>query len=458
MNEHEPSGNELSRRQAGGIIAGTLLGAGLAAGLSSSVIAFGQQPGGKGGRPPAVAPKPADPATAVPPPKSILTGVLTAGNTRDWLLKPVVHVSSYQEDASRTPQDRMPTIGNLTFKTAAVLFPVIRATASSKTDIDRVKGELTFNDRPIDVKPDYNEAYHASARFGRWEMKDQTGRECELKLQIPMTCWQTVFNERLASKAQWPDAGKWGKVGASTLGPQLMVDQDAEDAAALRDLVKKWTEGKSPQSVPPLLLAKTFAARMVEQFQTSGNGESFGKLGTFIGLDLQRPSRTIKSGRGSQHDIAAVLLGAYRAAGLPARLVIGYDGSEQNGDSTVFDNNNGANSSLRSWVEFCLFDAATDTEVWVPVDVVKIRARSSRVGRLEDPWKYFGTHEELDDVLPFAHHYLPPTTVISYGYAFWGWFTTPQSQIASHFVRFTASTPSKRAATKPSKNEGKKPE
>jgi hypothetical protein len=81
----------------------------------------------------------------------------------------------------------------------------------------------------------------------------------------------------------------------------------------------------------------------------------------------------------------------------------------------------------------------------VPVDPVRARKRSMQMPPFDKPWRYFGTHDELDTILPFAFHFIPPTTVVSYGYAFWGWFTTPETQIAEHWVRFLAQTAPRRS-------------
>lgn len=423
----------MSRREVNRLIAAAAVGGaigGIGSGASALPARPAQQP---------------DPNAPPAKPKSFLDDVLKRNKPHDWILKPFIHIQSYQEDPARVPKDRMIRIEPIAFKTAAVVFPVIRGTASSETDIDNVKSVLKFDDRPVDLKPEYNESYHSNVRLGRWEMRDLMGREADLELEIPMTCWETTFDERIAAKAVWPAAGKWPAGAASTMRPQARIDDLAADAAALRQLVTTWTEGKSPQSVSPLMLAKVFAAKVVEHFQPSGEGEEYNKFGAFTGLDLQGPAVTVQKGTGSPHDIASLLCGVYRHAGLPARLVVGHDEAGDNGDGDRLYKRARGGVRLRSWVEFCLYDETAATEAWIPVDIVRIRSRSSRPGKLDQPWKFFGTHDELDSVLPFAFHYLPPTTVVSYGYAFWGWFTTPTTQIAKHFVRFTAQTAPKRA-------------
>jgi hypothetical protein len=93
------------------------------------------------------------------------------------------------------------------------------------------------------------------------------------------------------------------------------------------------------------------------------------------------------------------------------------------------------------------------------VDVVKLRKTSNRPAALDRPWKYFGTNDQLDHILPFAFHFHPPTDVVSYGSpGFWGWFVSPKApEQAEQAIRISASSQSKRAnepdnAKKPKRN------
>ncbi len=436
----------LSRREANRfLIGGAIAAAGVGGAFPSHVLA---QPGGRGRNTGAAGAGNGQP----PGPKSFLEGVIKRGRSHDWIFKPTVHVQAYQEDVNAAPHDRPLVIGNFSFSTAAVVFPVIKGTASSETDTEGLKSELTFDDAVVDAKPEFNDGYQSGVRLGRWEMRDKTGRETELKLEIPMTCWETIFDEKAAAKAVWPAGGAWPRMAQATFTPQAKIDVDdpgqPSNSQALKDLVAAWTNGKDPKSVSPLMLAKSFAGRVVEKFQPSGNGEDYDRQGSFIGMLLQGPAETIRRGTGSPHDIASVLVGAYRAAGLPARLVIGYDVTDNKGDdSTPFTKKRGG-VELRSWVEFCLYDETNQTEAWIPVDPVRMRKRSSKIPPFDQPWKYFGDHDELDSVMPFAFQFIPPTTVISYGYAFWGWFTTPTTQIGEHWLRFQSQTAPRRPKPK----------
>jgi hypothetical protein len=113
----------------------------------------------------------------------------------------------------------------------------------------------------------------------------------------------------------------------------------------------------------------------------------------------------------------------YRKCGLPARVVIGLDKREEEKED---EGKSKLKSKPRAWVEFCLFDEAKNTVNWVPVDPVRLRKATPTPPKLETPWKYFGTHDELRGIMPFAFHFHPPTSVRSYGSpGFWGWLVTP---------------------------------
>jgi hypothetical protein len=163
-------------------------------------------------------------------------------------------------------------------------------------------------------------------------------------------------------------------------------------------------------------------------------------------VELQRIEVTANTGRGSEHDMVVLLAAVYRAAGLPARTVIGFDVSAKKDKDSFLDNGRGGPQKLRAWVEFCLYDESAQKELWVPVDIVRMRGSSNRVPSMNKPWKYFGTHDEMENVIPFAFQYHPPTTVVGHGaFGFWGWLTTPEIPRVTQFLRFDAITTPKRA-------------
>lgn len=425
----------ISRREAGRRLMWVAAAAG-AAGLVPSVARAAGQPK----VPKKEKSNPQQPAATA----SAFDKLLTKGRSHDWTFKTWVNVNAYQH----TEGNKEPVIDIIKIATAAVVFPVNKGCASCEVDTNSVKGVLLFDDQVVDNEPRYSDAgtppmsYHSGTRLGRWEMTNRTGREFELQLEIPMSCWETVFDEAGAMKVPWPTS-PWPPTPASTLGQDMFVDHHARE---VRDLLTKWTEGKNPKAIGPVQLAKFLMSQVLEHCQPSGDGLAFNDMGAFRGVVLQKVEETAVRGRGTDHDIVNLLAAVYRAAGLPARTVIGYDITEKKGQDTTFLQRRRNSAKLRPWVEFCLYDEASQKELWVPADVVRLRKNGSRAPSLDALWKYFGAHDELDDIMPFAFQYHPPTTVVAHGYpAFWGWFTTPEIPNVGQALRFDCQTTAKRA-------------
>lgn len=371
-----------------------------------------------------------------PGPKSILDDVVKKAKTRDWTVKVALRLDSYQTPAGQIGPGKDLTIVPFNFQTAAILFPVLASTATSESNAKQLVSRLRFDNKDQDARPALDANFHSGAQYARWQLKDKQGRSIDLEVEIPLACWQTLYDETRAANAKWPEGNRWGKVAQSTFGPQKWVETNSRVILAAID---KWCSGKPPTDVPPAQLAKYLAGRVMESVQPSGVGLVASSTGLLQGFQLQGAEKTLADGRGSTHDVACTLAAVYRAAGLPARTVIGYDEQESKGSNRGLKTK--SDGSLVSWVEFCLYDAQAQKEVWVPVDIVRMRRSSNRVPPLERPWKFFGTNDETDLIMPLAFHYHPPTTVIAHGSpCLWGWFTTPETQVAEQSLRFNAQT------------------
>ncbi len=362
------------------------------------------------------------------PVKSPLDDIMFRERMQNWTLKVQVHLQAYYQQSGGTIVSTPFDVKEGTF-----VFPVLRHTASSWVNTDDLTSDLRWNDRVVATEPTAI-VDHSGSRFGLWRFSDKKGREADLRLQIPMLTWETWFDEKAANEVPWPTEA-WGPNALSTFSPQYAIDYTSQP---VQDLVKKWTQGKDPKSIKPVVLAKFFAQQAVEMFQPSGNGTLADRDTLKLqGFDMQSASTTIERERGSRHDIAAALVALYRAAGLPARPVIAWDLRESKGEDRGL-RRSGGSGDLKSWVEFCLYDPKAQRELWIPVDIDRIRSKSSRAPKLDRTWDYFGTHDELDDALPFAHHYHPPIAgVVAHGSPMcWGWYTSPRTQIADQWLDF----------------------
>ncbi|MGQ0626761.1 MAG: transglutaminase-like domain-containing protein [Phycisphaerales bacterium] len=384
---------------------------------------------GPGGTTPALAPS-AEPLT---------DRLLKLTNSRDWTVDAELNISAgYRYEA----QDRAitPVPNSFSFNSAAVVFPLVPESAASKIERDlnkaeRVTGQLLFNDKPHDTEPQFLGGYAAGARLARFELRNVVGNEATLKLKIRMTCWETTYDDKLAETIPWPS--RFPAVAQSTFKPQLFVDLEDPKDERLKNLVEQWLEKKDAKSIPPSRLARILANKAVEYIQPSGDGLTFNRNGSFAGFRLEGTLGILNNrGRGSEHDIACFLCAVYRAAGLPARTIVGYDRYDDKKGDNIYDRGKGGGQKLRSWVEFCLVDPEENTEIWIPVDIVRMRKASSRARAVDMPQKYFGTNDELSYIQPIAFQYHPPTTVTARAPAFWGWLTNPTTDVFEQWIKF----------------------
>jgi hypothetical protein len=355
------------------------------------------------------------------------TNLIQRINPHDWTLTVTVIVNAFQEQYAT---DHSPAIEYFDFETAAVVFPVIKDTAASQTNDSRFKGSLYFDGRLSDESPKFlPDPYPSGTRLAKWQIADKRGRSVKLNVEIAMTCWQTKFDEKAAAAVGWPK-GPFPPAAASTLEPQNYIDRSPDgkpyDMKPVKDLLNRLTDGRSPKSQAPVALAKWIAGEVVRGIQPSGAGLRSARTGQLEGIDLQGAPQTAERSRGSEFDIVCLLAALYRQAGLPARTVIGWDTGDSTGSGDTFLKNTDQ-QRLRAWVEFALYDEASKTLTWVPVDVARIRNSSTRPPSIDQPWPYFGSHDRLDGVIPFAFQFHPPTTVLAYGSpGFWGWLVTPE--------------------------------
>jgi transglutaminase-like putative cysteine protease len=135
--------------------------------------------------------------------------------------------------------------------------------------------------------------------------------------------------------------------------------------------------------------------------------------------------------RGSNLDMANLLCAVYRAAGIPARVVIGYDHEAQRKEDRP---------PVTAWVEFFLMvDQENQRGEWIPVDIIRQREFSSRAPDVTRPWKYFGNSDLSNNYSVISFHWHPPTTVVNSGPpAFWGWLPKPTAPNVDQGVRFHA--------------------
>ena len=361
-------------------------------------------------------------------------------NQRDWTLNTEVRLHPYQYRALQQRNIQPTTRFNL--NGLHVVYPLIPATGMSIPNFKKLESKLEVGNVVVDEEPRIVSGYQAGTNLGVWEAGEMSNVNLiVLKLSTVTRCYETRIDEERAFQIPWPTE-PWSDEIASCLEPQLFIE--SRDPR-IRELVDEWTNGK-PRRAKPYYLAKYLAAKVLESYQpsgsiyeTTGRGPIRGNItAAFVsGYRVEGAVHAAVEGRGSPLDLANYLTAVYRAAGIPARLVIGFD---------VKKSNESAVSVIRAWTEFYLYDERHDVGEWIPVDIYGQRKFGSRAPAIDQRWQFFGHNEEFDFIIPFAFHWHPPTAVTNLGApAVWGWIPEPDNPAADQEVRYYAFETPKRA-------------
>lgn len=386
---------------------------------------------------------------------------LVESNPQRWTLTADYDISATQfyTMIDKTP---VPSHDQWTFDTVTFVFPVVPRSASSILEVfghgehqlPAVKGKVTFDGSTVASKAELitqgigggplpSGTWRAQWKVPPPKKGSWTPRNIRFEVSTSLVSYDTTFDEKAASQIDWP-TGPWPVEAQSTFEPQMFVEMDPTgkgyDMRPVKALLKKWTRGKDPKTLKPVVLAKYLAGQVVNHSQINGEGLAYDQTGAWQGFLTPGAANLARTGMGTKLDLPCLLVALYRQVGLPARLVIGYDNEGQPGEK-IYLKAEGSDATWRVWAEFALYDEVNQTFSWIPVDVTAMRLQQSQLPRdyLNKPLNYFGTNDEFDHVAPIAFHFHPPTTVRAYGSpSLWGWFVTPAPPgRAAQRVKFT---------------------
>lgn len=344
------------------------------------------------------------------------------------------------------------------FEKAVVILPALKRTGSSLAYIDgvRVLGEKDDRRGPLEfsIEGDIEETADllpAGARLARVDAGPAANvRRLAFTMSAAHSCFATEFNEGLARRIEWPES--WPPEAAACFRDELFVTTgpDGEDQReAIRGVLEKMTRGKDPKKLAPLDLAKFLTAELLAEFQLQSRAvrTPAARTGSFnpsrvVSFPVRASGRTAGRSSGTPADLVTLWVALMREAGLPARVVIGYDLGENISNRRGQPGYPEDDPGVRIWAEFALYDAGRDILTWVPVDVVRLSESTSARLDWSKPWQFFGTHEQLSSIVPISHHWVPPVVSESYGPACWGWIVTPAPPVsADQAVNFHATSP-----------------
>jgi len=201
--------------------------------------------------------------------------------------------------------------------------------------------------------------------------------------------WLADINEADAMRITWPK--DWPEAVRPFLKPGPWIESDDQ---VITDFVNRITQGNL-RNVTPYGAAKELMRATITAFNSiSGTGNERRDLGQIEGLQLIGAAEATRTATGSPNDLACTCVAVLRAAGIPARPVVGIV-KELTRDLEE-------RTQWRTWAEFYLPGAG-----WVPFDPNRMRGSGFQFKSLDAAWPGFANLKDLDERIPVAYRFQP---------------------------------------------------
>ena len=269
-----------------------------------------------------------------------------------------------------------------------IYFPMIFQGTYNRIDPGSLSASMTLAGRKIDSPATELSHGHAwnTSRGTIW-IEPFKGNSMKWSMNMKQMCWSSRIDDREAGRLPWPQ--QWPEQVRKGLQQETLIESDDP---IFKEFVTR-TAGDQLRRVPPYYAAKDLIRAALKEIDSvNGTGNFGGEEGAIQGMDLQGALATARSRRGSPHDLVCLSVAVLRAAGIPARPVIGIRKDDQQRRKT----------NLVSWGEFYIHGAG-----WIPFDPVAVRNKVPRNRPVEQAWNGLGTIDSLNHRVPLCYRYIP---------------------------------------------------
>ncbi len=295
---------------------------------------------------------------------------------------------------------------NYVLRDAPIVMPIILQNTFSHVDHDSLGVRLWLGakeDTSVQQRARLDEDAPNHMHMAVFTVASFNGQALRWQANFRVQTWSSRIDDAAAARIAWPQS--FSDEVADGLRPQMYIESDHEFFA---NAVANVSSGNL-RMVPPYLAAKDLVRYCTENVQVRGDGIHRGRFEVLYGMELKGALRTVRDGFGSAHDLVCVCIAMLRAAGIPARPVIGVEERGQKSATFV------------SWGEFYLPECG-----WIPFDPDELRGNGIRNKNVRDPWSDFGTMKDLNERIPLSFYFIPPAGVETPQYpAVWGWDPRP---------------------------------
>lgn len=369
---------------------------------------------------------------ALQQPDPIENPFLELTQPRDWRITSVISLRACDVADGRFGYNNAETI-RWEASGGQIWFPDAPTTANSLPLPQPSKAELFFAGVRVDLSTRTLSIDGTGARYIYGRFDEVAGADARFRIFTARRSYDVKYNEQLAYTIPWP-TGDWPEVARHAFRAGYAVPYNPNTTPADNPMIaaiERWTGTPDPKArFGPAALAKVLTKAVVEHVQPNRHGviqpaREWGVVADVGGFAVTETTvlETLRVGRGSQYEMAALLTSVMLHAGIPTRLVVGVMVPDEDDPR---ERNQALSDTLRAWVEFYLYDEANDRGGWIPIDPLQLRKRSSRTPPLERSWEFFGNNNDMNRMVPVSLDFHPPVLTTVFGPpALYGWNLEP---------------------------------
>ena len=286
-----------------------------------------------------------------------------------------------------------------------ILWPLLPRTQWSYLDTGNITARLENGSH---VQQDL-QAWHLAVESDlpdQWHLAipipDKLAGRLVFQVQFRSHTFSSSLNEQAAANIRWPD--EWPEDVATFLKPSDYIKSDrSRFQKAVGEVLPN-----SPQSVPIHVAAKMLIRHCLVNIKSSGQYTAFDGQ-SVRGFEIRGALAAASRGRGSATDLVCACVAILRAAGIPARPVIGVTIADTVGTGTV-------PAQYVVWAEYALPDVG-----WVPFNPDRMRGTVDNLS-LHSQWQGLGTMPWLNRRVPLAYSFVAGGKGKAYdAVGPWGW-------------------------------------